>query len=149
MDNVKQLTHTIFSQYQEEPVPIDLWLRKKSGNVIFVPERGILMYYDRIMPSNRLYELDKKSTHIWLCGVIKENRKSGVTKAMLRSMLSDSAHKCQNVISTHINRKKFPEMVQCLEHLGFNKVDFENGKNSLERFEIKTILLQKAVSNIY
>jgi len=148
MDKVKQLTQKIFAQYQEEPVPVDFWLRKKSGNIIFVPERGVLMYHDRIMPSNRLYELDKKSTHIWLCGVIEEHRRSGVTKAMLRSMLSVSGPKCQNIISTHINRKKFPEMVKCLEHLGFNKVAFEPGRSSLERFEIQTISLQKAVSNI-
>jgi hypothetical protein len=154
MDVVKQLTNEIFAEYQEDPVPMDLWLKKKSGHVIFVPNRGVLMYHDRIKPSNRLYELDKKSTHIWLCGVVEESRREGIAKAMLRSMLSVSNPiKCQDTISAHINRKKFPEMVACLEHLGFKTVEPVGAKSfsekrTLERFEVSTITLRQAVSNV-
>jgi len=144
MDMVKQLTKDIFAQYQEDPVPIDLWLKKKSGHIIIVPKCGVLMYHDRIKPSNRLYELDKQSTHIWLCGVTKDNRRRGVAKAMLRSMLA-VGNKCQDSISAHINRKKFPEMVMCLEHLGFKSVGLYDPTKNLERFEISTLLLRKAL----
>ncbi len=117
-------------------MPIDRWLQK-SGQIIFVPDRGVLMYHDRSVPSQN----GKKSTHIWLCGVVGEYRKMGVAKALLRSMLS---RPCQNVVSAHINRKKFPEMTACLERLGFKSRIAEDilGKN-LERFEIETCVLRK------
>ena len=136
MDIVKELTEEIFAPYQEDPVPIDQWLQK-SGQILFSPGRGVLMFHDRTMP----FQNGKKSTHIWLCGVVSEFRNIGVARVLMRSMLS---RKCQSVISAHVNRKKFPEMVACLEHLGF-KSESPLSKN-LERFEIDTDVLRKRLN---
>lgn len=145
MDTVKQLTKAIFSQYQDDPVPIDTWMKKvDDAQIIIALNRGVLLYHERpIEPQHLTFpqceSAQKKSIHIWLCGVLPEYRKMGVATSMLRRMLYDIKNRGKNypIISTHINRKKFPEMVICLEHLGFKSVGFVEGK-SLERYEIET-----------
>jgi len=162
MDAVKQLTKAIFSQYQDDPVPIDTWIRKvDDAQIIIALNRGVLLYHERLIEPQHLTFLgvfpgflktktltetknpcasaQNKSIHIWLCGVLPEYRKIGVATSMLRRMLYDIKNRGKNhpIISTHINRKKFPEMVACLEHLGFKSVGFVEGK-SLERYEIET-----------
>ena len=131
MYKVKALSQSIFSSYQQEPVPIDRWLKKTgNGRALFVENRGVLMY--------RCGDL---TTHIWLCGVVQSCRRRGVMRAMLRSMLSDK--ECLDVISAHVNRAKFPEMVRFMESLGFQCIGpiplSANGtRKNLERFEIST-----------
>lgn len=145
MDNVRQLTATIFSEYQTDPVPIDQWLKKVDGHIVYIQNKGVLMYHDRKIKSDS--SDNRKSTHIWLCGVVPRYRLRGVAKTMINSMLHSE---CQPIISAHVNRKKFPEMVACLEHLGFKTAPLvqdkvNNGKNlekALERFEIDTELLR-------
>lgn len=145
MDAVKQLTKAIFSQYQDDPVPIDAWLKKvDDAQIVIALNRGVLLYHERLIEPQHLTfpkceSAQKKSIHIWLCGVLPEYRKIGVATCMLRRMLYDIKNRGKNypIISTHINRKKFPEMVTCIEYLGFKSVGFVEGK-SLERYEIET-----------
>lgn len=160
MDTVKQITKAIFSQYQEDPVPIDTWIRKvDDAQIVIALNRGVLLYHERLIEPQHLTfprvfletknpseSAQKKSIHIWLCGVLPEYRKMGVATSMLRRMLYDIKNRGKNypIISTHINRKKFPEMVICLEHLGFKSVGFVEGK-SLERYEIETDELIKTL----
>lgn len=139
MLTVTNLTNEIFSKYQPELVPITQWMNKvENARYIIVPDRGILFYQDRELPAHRP---SQKSTHIWLCGVVDIYRNQGIARAMLRSMLASG---CHNVISTHVNRKKFPEMVAFLEKLGFQSCGQVGDKN-LERFEILTVDLKMAL----
>jgi len=171
MDTVKQLTKAIFSQYQEDPVPIDTWIRKvDDAQIVIALNRGVLLYHERLIEPQHLTfprvfqgfletktpletknpseSAQKKSIHIWLCGVLPEYQKMGVATSMLRRMLYDIKNRGKNypIISTHINKKKFPEMVLCLEHLGFKLVGFVEGK-SLERYEIETNELIKKLEH--
>jgi len=149
MDDIRQLTAAIFSKYQNDPVPIDRWLRKVDGNILYIKDKGVLMYHDRELKNDN----GKKSTHIWLCGVVSQYRLQGVARAMLRSMLRN---KCQPLVSAHVNRKKFPEMVACLEQLGFKTVplvldrsaDGKHLEKALERFEIDTEVLRTRLANL-
>lgn len=136
MITISNLTNTIFSKYQEDPVPIDQWMHKvENAQYIIVPNRGVLFYQDRELPTQRCNE---KSTHIWLCGVIENERRNGIARTMFRSMLANG---CHDIISAHVNRKKFPEMIAFLEKLGFKSCGPVGDKN-LERFEIMTVDLK-------
>ena len=139
MEHLKQLSLEIFSEYQDKPVPIARWVVKtenSNGEMLFVPDRGLLLYYTRNHDNHNF-------THIWLCGVKKECRRQGVLRTMLRSMLSDP--NCQEIISVHLNRKKFPEMIKILGHYGFARVGDVPTKH-LERFEIGAKKLKKRLA---
>jgi hypothetical protein len=139
MENIQQLSSEIFSEYQNEPVPIARWVVKTEntgGKILIVPDRGLLLYYERA-------HRERSYTHIWLCGVKKECRRLNVLRTMLRTMLNDP--KCKETISVHLNRKKFPEMIAALEHLGFVWIE-DIAKKNLERFEIDTDTLRKRIS---
>jgi hypothetical protein len=139
MITVANLTNIIFSKYQEEHVPITQWINKvENARYVIVPDRGVLFYQDRDLPA---YRPSSKSTHIWLCGVTEDSRRIGVASSMFRSMLANG---CHDVISTHVNRKKFPEMVTFLEKLGFQSCGQVGDKN-LERFEILAVDLKHAL----
>lgn len=141
MNTVANLTNSIFSKYQAEPVPVDQWMNKaENAKCIIVPDRGVLFYQDRELPA---YRPARKSTHIWLCGVVENDRRNGVARAMFRSMLANG---CHDVISTHVNRKKFPEMIAFLNKLGFEPCGSVGDKN-LERFEILAVDLEQALAN--
>ena len=99
MDNLEHLTSEIFSKYQKKPVPVALWVEKTEnidGQILFVPDRGLLLYYSRTHSHNG--QLEKRNyTHIWLCGVKKECRRQGVLRTMLRTMLKDpKCHKTKH-----------------------------------------------------
>lgn len=139
MDQLKRLSSEIFSEYQDKPVPIEHWIIKTENSAsrqIFSPDRGLLLYYNR-------KHGDCEYTHIWLCGVKKECRRQGVLRTMLRSMLNDP--KCCEIISVHLNRKKFPEMTKVLSYYGFEWVEDIPHKN-LERFQISTNELKKKIT---
>jgi ribosomal protein S18 acetylase RimI-like enzyme len=143
MNHIKQLTSDIFSEYQDKPVPIARWVVKtenSGGQIVLVPDRGLLLYYTR-MHTRKCEE--HAYTHIWLCGVKRECRRQGVLRSMLRSILNDP--NCQETISVHLNRKKFPEMIAVLEKLGFKWVE-DIARKNLERFEIDADLLKKRLS---
>lgn len=142
MITVANLTNAIFSKYQADPVPIDQWMNKAdNARYIVVPDRGVLFYQDRELPAHRPC---RKSTHIWLCGVMENDCRTGVARSMFRSMLANG---CHDVISTHVNRKKFPEMIAFLEKLGFQSCGSVGDKN-LERFEILAVDLKCALMRV-
>ncbi len=139
MEQLQRLSTEIFNEYQDRPVPIEHWIIKTENSAsrqIFSPDRGLLLYYNRIHNSCDY-------THIWLCGVKRECRRQGVLRTMLRSMLNDP--NCCETISVHLNRKKFPEMTKVLSYYGFEWVE-DIPKKNLERFEINTEELRKKLT---